>query len=283
MIFGLLPLTITDLRAQVNPELFVKEDKQWKVQMLEKKMLEAHGGYKLWKEAPSLSFINEAYDFSISSTDDISNYVDIYNYKIAIKPGNSTGYALFTGEKRSWIFFDGREIGSVGLVEENNNLKKSPAVLLFSVYALINLPWLTQLDGVKLKYVGTGRLPLEPGKYDIIKMSFDVGNHNHEGFYELYIDPDSGLLKAVRQTAIFPKLPGTNFNKGVSDLPVPILHVFKSYRRSSGLTVPTSFVSYLNRKLLAVHFIQSPSFNEPIREEYIYFSETNSRETPGSG
>src|SRR5699024_6116544 len=137
--------------------------------------------------------------------------VDIYKYRVSIKPENSRGYAdfmLLKGDNR--IHYDGTDIIGVGFERDDHNLDKSPALLLFYEYALINLPWLAQADGVRLKYASVGSLPLEPRKYEIIKMTFEHFRMDilHEGYFELYMNPDTGLLKGIKQTAIFPKLPG---------------------------------------------------------------------------
>lgn len=267
--------SIVSINAQTPNEMHEYFTQDQKAGSLEEMMLQMHGSFEDWISTLSITFVNETYDFkdaSIIGNDGFSS-ASIYKYKISLKPFNSMGYANFImlkGDNR--ILYDGKDIITIGLEKNNGYLDKSPALLLFYEYALLDLPWLTQVDGVKLTYAGTGKLPLEADEYEILKMTFeDEGSgYKHEGYYELYINPESGLLKGVRHTAIFPKLPGTHFDLGVPSLPEPLTHIFKGYTRIGKLLIPNSFVTFKNEKLMGISFIEHSSINKQLTSKQAY-------------
>jgi len=89
------------------------------------------------------------------------------------------------------------------------------------------------------------------------------------------MNPDTGLLKGIKQTAIFPKLPGTKFSLGVSSLPVPLLHIIKGYTHKNGLSIPDSFVTFQNQKLLGIRFIQHSPYKEELNSDKILTTSTD--------
>lgn len=257
--------------AQENRTHSEQKDNSAYAMELVRAIPQAHGGWENWVGAPAMKFSSEEYRFlTPSSQTERFEFVDVYYYRVSITPARSTGYAYFSEDASIRVSFDGDDIRTIGLTDENNNLNKSPAILLFSAYSLISLPWLSQMDQVNLEYRGTGSLPLEREHHEIVRITFESERENpHEGYYELYIDPETKLLRGVRQATVLPKLPGTEFHLGVPSLPVPILHVFKTYEVVDGLVIPSSFASYLQGKLLGISFIKEISLSEALESTLI--------------
>jgi len=106
--------------------------------------------------------------------------------------------------------------------------------------SFITLPWQIHADDANIGPVSKGRLPEDETDYDVLRVTFDQRNPGIPGtFYELYIDPDTRLMRGLRFDINHPGMVA-NPNQPLG----PNFHTFENYRTFDGLLIPTYYRSY---------------------------------------
>jgi hypothetical protein len=130
--------------------------------------------------------------------------------------------------------------------------------------SFVTMPWLIRADSANVGPVSEGRLPNDETVYNVLHITFDERSPTIPGtFYDLYIDPETGLLKGIRFDINHPGMVA-NPNQPLG----PNFHVFNEYRQFAGLILPTTYVSYSRGSANggtsnASHFLWNVRLDEP--------------------
>ncbi len=215
-------------------------------------MIEAHGGLEIWQSAPTLSYEHEMID--PSTPDDPWLSLEV------IEQGRRRIYQDWPLDGGK-LAFDGENVWT-----ENWGRGNPPGMMAFVSYFFLNLPWITQDDGVVLDEVRQGDYPEDTapatGKaFDIVRMSYDpktTGASPYE-YYDLYIDPDTYLLQAVQYTLTYrPLMDLFGVPKDVKFLG-PLFKVYQSYTDVDGLKLSNRYDTYRKGQIYGIHTVKNYS------------------------
>ena len=189
------------------------------------RLVEAHGGRDGWRDAESLSF----------------------RFVTKVIGAPVPWYSIETMDLRSnaayidWPWWDAKTGFDGEAVWSENWKMPLPAGFFTRLTAsFITLPWLTGMDGVTVGPVTTDRLPGSETRYRVLRLEFAERGPQVPGeYYELFIDPDRHVMRAVRFNITHPGMVA-NPNQPLG----PNLHVFQEYRQIEGLIFPTYYTSY---------------------------------------
>lgn len=158
-----------------------------KTQQVIEAMVKAHGGLEKWRAAPAISFDAIMHN-NYHNKNELAWWVARETIDQKTKQVHQDWY-LNDAE----IAFDGENVWS-------RNWKKNnpPTAMLYFFYYFVNLPWLTQEEGVVLSEVTDFAWPGHGGKtYHEVKMTFKtkptIGKSALD-YFVLYIDPETHLL-----------------------------------------------------------------------------------------
>lgn len=197
-----------------------------KTKKIIEKMINAHGGLTAWENAPSVSFEH------VMTVPQSPNFKWVSNE--IHQQGTRKSYSEWGDGSK--LGYDGQDVWSL-----NWKILNPPAMMSRVAYFFLNIPWITQDDGVNLELLADTNVDfIEQDKsYYTIHMTFN-GASPYE-FYDLYIDKSSNLLKGVKYSfvdkdlmRIF-KLPPEQKFLG------PHLKVFKKYKDVDGLKFPERY------------------------------------------
>jgi len=223
-------------------------------------MVDAHGGIDRWRAAPSIRF------------DDLMHMEGHEKGQF----GWWVAHEVIDQETRQvwqdWpmndarIGFDGTEVWS-----ENWNAGNPSAMMVHFFYYFVNLPWLTQDDGVILSAVEKSTWDGIDGELYKVRMTFDgapsVGKSGKD-FFVLYIDPESYRLVSYQYgsgyeplTAMMGMPKGSVFG--------PMWRVITHYEEVEGLLFPTAFhtMSGPDGRMLGDHIIMNIDVTTPFETE----------------
>ena len=215
------------------------------------KMIKAHGGYKKWINAPSLS------------------------YRHVMKGGNLEWISQEQhqqGSRKSHItWHDGSTLGFDGNQVWSKDWKiANPAGMMAGVaYYFLNFPWITQDDGVQLEQLDDTEVSyIEQGKaYYTVHMTYK-GASPYE-YYDLYIDKDSYMLKGIKYTMVDKDLMKTFNMPASTKFMGPLLKVYKEYTTVDGLKYPLSYNTHAITQggvVMGVHTVSDYSLSKPFDE-----------------
>jgi len=198
------------------------------------KMIKAHGGIEKWRSVPAISF-----DAIMHNNYHDKNELAWWVARESIDQKTRQVY-------QDWYLNDA-QIGYDGNNVWSNNWKKTnpPTSMLYFFYYFINLPWITQDDGVILSEVSQFEWPGHGGKtYHQVKMTFEkppIIGKSALDYFILYIDPDSNLLVgyqyAVGNRALLKSLGQPPERK----LFGPLWRVITKHQTVDGLVFPAAF------------------------------------------
>lgn len=188
-------------------------------------MIAAHRGIQAWDNIESFSYM-----FFTKNWGNAEPWLS----RETVDPRSGRAYLDWPVLDAS-IVWDGSTVWAVGWP-----VPLSPGFFSRLTYSFITLPWQTQQPGVRLEAIGTGRIPNDETDFVTVRMTFDHQTPSSPGnYYQLYIDPDSHLLRAVEFNITHPGL-AANPEQPLG----PNLHVFEEHREFDGLTLPVFYVSY---------------------------------------
>jgi hypothetical protein len=180
-------LLITIILAFHNYAFAAPEYANEKSKAVIEAMVNAHGGIKKWRTIPAISFDSVMHN-NYHNKNEMAWWVARESIDQKTKHVHQNWY-LSDAE----IAYDGENVWS-------QNWKKAnpPTAMLYFFYYFINLPFITQDDGVVLSEVEEFAWPGHGGKvYLQVKMTFKnkpVIGKSALDYFVLYIDPSTNLL-----------------------------------------------------------------------------------------
>jgi hypothetical protein len=223
-------------------------------------MVDAHGGIERWRAAPSIRF------------DDLMHMEGHDNGQF----GWWVAHEVIDQKTRqvwqdwpmedSQIGYDGEKVWSVNWQQGN-----PPAMMVHFFYDFVNLPWLTQDDGVNLSEVEKATWAGVEGELYKVTMSYDrapaVGKAAIDT-YVLYIDPESYRLVAYQYGSGFgPWIDLIGMPKGSTF--GPMWRLITHYEEVGGLLFPSAFhtMPEAGGRILGDHVIMNIDISSPFEKE----------------
>ena len=161
------------------------------------------------------------------------------------------------------IVYDGTSVWSVDWKRDN-----PPKFMVNLTYYFLNLPWLTQDDGVVLEGPGEGKLPKDDKTYITIRMTFEPGvGDTPDDYYLIFIDPDTYLMRGAEFIVTYgAMLDLFNMPEDVTFLG-PMIKVFETYDTVDGLKIPTTYKTYTpDGTIYGDHTVEDISFTKVFDE-----------------
>ncbi|MDH4124447.1 MAG: hypothetical protein OEW64_01380 [Gammaproteobacteria bacterium] len=224
-------------------------------------MVAAHGGIERWRAAPSIRFDNIMHD----------NYHRKENFAWWV-----AHEVIDQKTRRVWqdwpmddarIGYDGKEVWST-----NWNKGNPSAFMVHFFYYFVNLPWLTQDDGVILSAPQRFRWPGTETDFYEIRMTFEdaptVGKSGKD-FYVLYIDPDSYRLFGYQYGSGYEPLVNLmNMPEG-KDVFGPLWRLITRYEEVDHLLFPAAFRTMPgpDERIVGNHVILNIDVSTPFETE----------------
>ncbi|OEK02309.1 hypothetical protein BFP97_12620 [Roseivirga sp. 4D4] len=242
LLFLLVALNTNQVFAQGGPEYRSKKTKK-----VIQSMIEAHGGYQAWAEAPSLSFNHIMQGGSLKWVSD-----EVH------QQGSRKSY--ITWHDGSKLGFDGKNVWS-----EDWKIQNPAGMMAGVAYYFLNLPWITQDDGVQLELRDDEQVEyIEKGKsFFTVRMTYKQASPYE--YYELYIDKENYQLRGVKYTMVDKDL------MKVFNLPAdtkfmgPLLKVYKEYTSVDGLVLPVRYDTHALAQggaVMGIHQVSNYSISE---------------------
>lgn len=249
---GILLLTIV-VQAQEWPR-YANEDTKAVIQ----RMIDAHGGMDAWNSIPTLSYEHLMLDPRKPEDKWLSHEV--------IEQGRRRLYQEWPFDGGT-LAYDGKNVWT-----ENWGRGNPPGMMAFVSHFFLNLPWITQDDGVTLGEVRREAFPKggpDTGKtYHVVQLKYDpttTGASEHE-FYDLYIDPDTYLLKGVNYTVTYrPLMDIFRVPKEVKFMG-PLFKYYESHTEVAGLTFPMRYDTYRQGQPYGIHTVENYAVDTPFDE-----------------
>ena len=207
------------------------------------KMIAAHGGMEAWASAPTVAFTEEFRQGQATGG---------FPGRVIVKQGSRQAHLDFGGPAISW---DGEKAWSVNWMAPT-----PPRFLALLNYYFVNLPWLTQDEGVNLGEPGTATLFDDPTEYITVRMTFAAGvGDTPDDYYVLYIHPETHRLHANEYIVTYRSL----FPEGVTASDPHVL-IYDEHAEVDGLVVPTRYTIYeLDESIYGSCVFSDWSFSEP--------------------
>jgi len=223
-------------------------------------MVDAHGGIERWRAAPSIRFN----DLMHMETHEKGQFGWWVAHEVIDQKTRQVWQDWPMENSR--IGFDGENVWS-----ENWQQGNPTAMMVHFFYYFVNLPWLTQDDGVILSDVEKSEWAGIDGELYKVRMTFDgapsVGKSGKD-FFVLYIDPDSHRLVSYQYgsgyeplTAMMGMAKGSVFG--------PMWRVITHYEEVGGLLFPSAFhtMPEANGRIIGDHIILNIDVSTPFESE----------------
>lgn len=196
-------------------------------------MIEAHGGYDTWANAPTISYDNVFFNPAAPAGSDpwwLSHEVFDQDTRRAYHD-----WPLDDAH----LTYDGSDVWTTNWKKPNH-----PTFMATFFYYFLNLPWLTQDDNVVLGEPSEASLPGDETTYITVPMTFTTSTspgRTTRDAYTLYIHPEMHILKAYTYTVGFGAmldLMGIPANQNTMG---PVLRIHDNFTRVDGLLFPNRF------------------------------------------
>jgi len=221
------------------------------------KMLKAHGGLEAWQNIPAMRFDNIMHN----------------NYHAKNEFAWWIAHEVFDQKTRhvylDWDFNDAKIAYDGKQVWSSNWKKANPtSSMLYFFYYFVNLPWLTQDDGVQLSAVTEFEWPDYGKKYYEVKMSFSqlpVIGKSSKDYFVLYIDQESYLLQGYQYAVGNRALLKSLGQPAERELFGPLWRVITKYTTVGGLVFPSAFrtMPEANERIVGNHVIMNIDIKTP--------------------
>ncbi len=226
------------------------------------KMIQAHGGMKVWQDAKSVSFDNIFFNPSAEQMEWPSPWWVSHE---VIDPRTRQAYHDWPLDGAQ-LSYDGNQVWTVDWAQAN-----SPKMQALFFYYFIGLPWLTQDQNVKLSQTGKGMLPGFEKEFITVTMTFKekpaVGKTDKDSF-KFYIDPDTHLLQGYEYVMGFGAMLDA---MGMPDgqLMGPMLRIHDKFAKVDGLTLPAEMHTMAPDGSMTYghHVINNYSLNKPFDQK----------------
>lgn len=224
-------------------------------------MVDAHGGIDRWRAAPSIRFDNVFHN-NYHGKNEFAWWVahEVIDQKT----------------RRAWqdwpmddarIGFDGEEVWST-----NWNRGNPSAFMVHFFYYFVNLPWITQDDGVQLSAATRFRWPETDFDLYEIRMSFaeapSVGKSSQDMFV-LYVHPETYRLFGYQYGSGYDPLVNLmNMPEG-QEVFGPMWRQITRYEEVGGLLFPTAFrtMPEAGERIVGNHVILNVDVSTPFEVE----------------
>lgn len=226
-------------------------------------MVEAHGGIERWRAAPSIRFDNVMHN-NHHERDQFAWWVA---HEVIDQKTRRVWQEWPMDDAR--IAYDGDEVWSL-----NWNRGNPSAHMVHFFYYFVNLPWLTQDDGVNLSAVTRFKWPgIEEALYEVT-MSFDeapaVGKSVKDE-YVLYIHPETYRLVGYQYGSGYkPLVDLMNMPEG-QEVFGPLWRAITKYEEVDGLLFPAAFrtMPEVDERIVGNHVILNIDISTPFEEEML--------------
>jgi len=222
-------------------------------------MVTAHGGLEKWRSAPAISFDAIMHN-NYHSKNELAWWVARETFDQKTKQVHQDWY-LNDAE----IAFDGETVWSRNWQKAN-----PPTAMLYFFYYFVNLPWLTQEDGVVLSEVNEFAWPGHGGKtYHEVKMTFKeqptIGKSELD-YFVLYIDPASNLLVGYQYAVGNKALLKSLGQPPERELFGPLWRVITKHQTVDGLVFPAAFrtMPEADERIVGNHIITHVDVRTPM-------------------
>ena len=231
------------------------------------KMIDAHGGFDLWRNAPTVSFQSQ---LRVNFGGD--NWVD-YSEDVTVEQGSRRVYCELknTDGTTGRIAYDGENAWSAGNLQ---GVARAPArFTAWRNYYLFNIPWLTQDDGVIFGEVTSAKIPNDEKEYLAVPMTFEAqAGDTPSDTYFLYIDPETRRLRAAEYGMTYKSM----LPDGVESTPRSVF-VWDEQTTVNGLVVLTRYTVYWKDGSVAVTgSVSDWAFDRPFDESRLAMPEDGS-------
>lgn len=228
----LLAAPVTDRAVAQQPD----------AQTILEDMAKAHGGREAWLAAPAIRLSLVMHLSSLGPNEE-RTWSDSWRYYVTtIDPDTSRTYVDVPHEGLDGFEagFDGKQLWQTSY-SFDPSFQDGAMMLSWYHYGMIALPFLAAAEGSDARYLGTESLAGDDVAYHVVQVSY--GAVDWDGDFDLFIDQATGRLKAWRQGAMTPPLPGDPL-PGLPVPPAKILRVVDEYQTVSGFILPRTYVSY---------------------------------------
>lgn len=224
-------------------------------------MVEAHGGLERWRAVPSIRFYDVMHD----------------NYHTKESFAWWIAYEVIDQKTRQvwqhWpmddanIGYDGEQVWS-----ENWKRGNPPPHMVHFFYYFLNLPWITQDDGVHLSNVEEFEWPgLDKTLYEV-KMTFDVApgpGKSGKDYFVLYIDQDTYRLVGYQYAAGYRPLLDVMGQPPEREVFGPLWRLITRYEEVGGLVFPSAFrtMPEADERIVGNHVILDIDVSTPFEYE----------------
>jgi len=224
----LLLLTLLPGPLLAGPQ-YASEETQ---QVIEK-MLKAHGGLERWQSAPSIS-----YDAIMHNNYHGKNEFAWWVQHEVIDQQTRQVYQDWSLDGAQ-LGYDGNEVWT-----QNWNRSNPPTMMVHFFYYFVNLPWLTQDDGVILGEPQTFTWPEINKELIEVSMTFSEApgpGKTAKDYFVLYINPDNWRLFGYQYGIGYQRfLDLVNMPEGQETFG-PLWRVITKYSEVDGLVFPAAF------------------------------------------
>lgn len=222
------------------------------------RMIDAHGGMDAWSRIPTLSYEHKMLD--------PNNPDDPWLSHETIEQGRRRLYQDWPLDKGK-LAYDGEKVWT-----ENWGRGNPPGMMAFVSHFFLNLPWITQDSGVTLGDVRRETIPEggpQTGKtYHVVRLQYDpaaTGASEYE-YYDLYIDPDTYLMKGVNYTVTYrPLMDIFRVPESVKFMG-PLFKYYESHTEVEGLLFPMRYDTYRQGQPYGIHTVENYAVNKPFDE-----------------
>lgn len=225
------------------------------------KMIQAHGGMNKWKNAPTVSF---THDMLIPQ-----NPKDRWISEEVHEQGTRRSYHKWPKDN-ALLADTGDKVWTVGWKRAN-----PPKMMAGVSYFFLNLPWITQDKGAKLKLQQSEKVPQIAGdnEYHTVRLTFE-GASPYE-YYELYIDKKDFMLKGVEYTIVDQDLFKTFKLPADTKYMGPCLKVYNEYTNVGGLKFTTDYDAYFLPQdlLMGKHYVTNYDITRSFDEKNLKMPE----------
>jgi hypothetical protein len=203
-------------------------------------MLDAHGGIDRWRAIPAISFTDVMHD----------------------EYHERGGWAWWVAS----IGYDGTDVWS-----ENWQRGNPPALMVHFFYYFVNLPWITQDDGILLSEPVEFNWPGTDTPLIEVKMEYSsrpAPGKSANGYFVLYIDPESYRLVGYQYANGYrPLLDAFGFPPE-QKLFGPLWRKITAYEEVGGLLFPTAFhtMPEAGERIVGDHLILNIDITTPFDE-----------------
>ena len=212
-------------------------------------MVEAHGGLQKWRDAPSIRYDNIMHN-NYAGKNEFAWWVA---HEVIDQKTRKVWQDWPMDDAR--LGYDGKDVWSV-----NWNKGNPSSSMVHFFYYFVNLPWLTQDDGVILSAPTRFVWPETEDELYEIRMTFAAApgiGKSGNGYFVLYIDPETYRLVAYQYANGYRPLLDVMGMPPERAVFGPLYRLITRYEEVGGLLFPSSFhtMPEANERIVGDHVI----------------------------